>query len=233
MEWFGEKTKMNVAETEPHAGKRPRSGRPTKERAEHITEHIIDVATQLFQETSFEATSVDLIAAQAHISKQTFYARFVSKEALFAAVIRKGANNLLVPIAGETLRDGPIDTTLIRIGVELSKRALAPAAIALDRLITSQAHQFPQLALAYHESGVQARELIADIFSKAMRDSQIRSADASFLADQFLYAVVEGPARDLVLSGKTAKTEKDVRERVVAAVSLLLDGCRNGPVPRA
>ena len=217
---------MNVTKTRATRSTRPRSGRPTKEQAGQITGHIIEVATRLFLESGFEAVSVDLIAATARISKQTFYARFDSKETLYAAVIRKSLNDLLMPEAGEPDRAGPIEATLVRIGVELSRRALAPAAVALGRLVTSEAHQFPQLALAYHESAVQARSLIADIFSNAMRDGQIRSADTRFLAEQFLYAVVDGHTRTLIFSGKTAKPEKDLRERVTAAVRLFLDGCR-------
>ena len=133
------------------------------------------MATRLFLESSFEAVSIDLIAATARVSKQTFYARFASKEDLFAAVVRKAMNDLLVPAVSESNRDEPIEATLIRIGVELSKRALAPAAIAMDRLITSEAHQFPELALTYHENAIYVRGLIADIFSNAMRDGQIRS----------------------------------------------------------
>jgi TetR/AcrR family transcriptional regulator, mexJK operon transcriptional repressor len=223
---------MNVAKAKPNRNARRGSGRPTKEQAGRITEHIVDVATRLFVESSFEAVSVDLIAATARVSKQTFYARFASKEALFAAVIRKGVNDLLAPAVTESNRDGPIEATLIRIGVELSKRALAPAAVAMDRLISSEAHQFPQLAAAYHENALHARGLIASVFSNAMRDGQIRSMDASFLAEQFVYAVIDGPVRGIVLSGKIAKADKNLRERVTCAVGLFLDGCRDHPARR-
>jgi TetR/AcrR family transcriptional repressor of mexJK operon len=223
---------MNVAKAKPNRNARRGSGRPTKEQAGRITEHIIDVATRLFLESSFEAVSVDLIAATARISKQTFYARFASKETLFAAVIRKGVNDLLMPAVAESGRDGSLEATLVRIGVELSKRALAPAAIALDRLVASEAHQFPLLALAYHENNIHARGLIANVFSNAMRDGQIRSTDAGFLAEQFLYAVVDGPVRTMVNSGKITKSEKDLRERITSAVGLLLNGCRDHPARR-
>src|SRR5229473_1346566 len=155
---------MSGTKAKPSRSARPHSGRPTKEQAGQITGHIVEVATQLFLESSFEAVSVDLIAAKARISKQTFYARFASKEALFAAVIRKGVNDLLVPAAGKSDRAGPIDAILTSIGVELSRRALAPAAIALDRLIATEAHQFPRLALAYRDNVLHAQKLIADIF---------------------------------------------------------------------
>jgi TetR/AcrR family transcriptional repressor of mexJK operon len=218
---------MNVTKAKPAKTVRRHSGRPTKEQAGQITGHLIEVATRLFLESSFEAVSIDLIAAEARVSKQTFYARFASKEELFAAVVRKGVNDLLLPEVTESSRDAPIETTLIRIGMELSKHALAPAAIALDRLIGSEAHQFPELALTYHENAIYVRGLIADIFSNAMRDGQIRSVDARFAAEQFLYAVVNGPTRTAILSGKTARSEKDLRERVTAAVGLFLDGCRD------
>jgi AcrR family transcriptional regulator len=217
---------MSATKTKPSRSARPRSGRPTKEQAGQITGHIIEVAKKLFLESSFESISIDLIAATARISKQTFYARFASKEELYAAVIRKSVDDLLIPETGEPDRAGPIEATLIRIGVELSRRALAPAAIALNRLITSEAHQFPQLALTVQASAVHTRELIADIFSNAMREKQIRSADAHFLAEQFLYSVVDGHTRTLVLDGKTTKPEKELREHVTAAVRLFLNGCR-------
>jgi AcrR family transcriptional regulator len=218
---------MNASKAKPIKSPQRHSGRPTKEQAEQITGLLIDVATRLFRESSFEAVSVDQIAATARISKQTFYARFASKEELFAAAMRKSVNDLLMPEVTESNRDGPIEATLIRIGVELSKRGLTPAAIAIDRLIVSAAHQFPQLALAYHENADHVRELIADIFSNAMRDGQIRSVDARFAAEQFLYAVVNGPVRTAILSGKVARSEKDLRVRVTAAVGLFLDGCRD------
>jgi len=216
---------MTVAKAKTARTARRSSGRPTKEQAGRITEQIVNVATRLFLESSFEGVSVDLIAATARISKQTFYARFASKEALFAAVIRQGTNNLLLPAVMESNRDSPIEATLIKIGLEFSKHALAPAAIAHERLITSEAHQFPELSLAYHENALHARSLIADVFSNAMRNGQIRSADASYLAEQFTYAVVDGPNRALVLTGKTVKSEKELRERISAAVRLFLQGC--------
>jgi len=117
--------------------------------------------------------------------------------------------------------------------IEGFRRALAPAAVALPRLISSGSHQFPELAFTFRESAVHTRELIADIFSNVMRERQIRSADAGFLPGQFLYAVVDGHTRDLILSGKTARSDKDLRARVVAAVALFLDGCHGRPAPRS
>jgi len=39
--------------------------------------------------------------------------------------------------------------------------------------------------------------------------------------------VVNGPVRTAILSGKVAKSDKELRERVTAAVGLFLDGCHD------
>src|SRR5258705_4723524 len=152
---------MNVAKAKPNRSLRRRSGRPTREQAEQLTAHIVDVATRLFLESSFETVSVDLIAETARISKQTFYARFASKEAVFAAVIRKGANELLVPAVVESARHGPIEANLIRIVFDILKRALTPAAVALERLGSSCGHQFSQPALGYCDNEAHQAGLVA------------------------------------------------------------------------
>src|SRR5438132_191403 len=62
-----EQAKMTVAKTtaktKPTRTAPRSSGRPTKEQAGRIAEQIVDVAMRLFLESSFEAVSVDLIAA--------------------------------------------------------------------------------------------------------------------------------------------------------------------------
>jgi len=52
---LGEKTILTVAKAKPTKTARRSSGRPTKEQAGRIAEQIVDVATRLFLESSFEA----------------------------------------------------------------------------------------------------------------------------------------------------------------------------------
>ncbi len=49
------------------------------------TDRLLDLAAEVFLELGYEGTSTALIAERAHASKQTFYARFPSKEKLFLA----------------------------------------------------------------------------------------------------------------------------------------------------
>jgi TetR/AcrR family transcriptional regulator of autoinduction and epiphytic fitness len=50
---------------------------------------IIDAAIVEFRQSSYEATSMDRVAARAEVSKRTVYNHFPSKEVLFAQIIQQ------------------------------------------------------------------------------------------------------------------------------------------------
>jgi TetR/AcrR family transcriptional regulator, mexJK operon transcriptional repressor len=70
----------------PHAFV-PKRGRPTAAQVEAINRTILSAATDQFLSAGFEAAAMEVIAAQAGVSKGTLYARFSTKEALLHAVI--------------------------------------------------------------------------------------------------------------------------------------------------
>ncbi len=117
------------------------SGRPTKEQAGRITDHIIDVAMQLFLSPPASRRSADPDRGHGTDLPQAdlLMLRFASKEALFAAVMRKGTNNLLVPLT-ESNRDDPIEATLVR--PRRASNTRSRSGHRAERLISSEAHQF-------------------------------------------------------------------------------------------
>jgi AcrR family transcriptional regulator len=64
-----------------------RSSRPARRRAKPTAERILDVALDAFGSRGFEATSLDDLARDLGIRKQTILYWYPSKEALLAAVI--------------------------------------------------------------------------------------------------------------------------------------------------
>ncbi|MDT7727931.1 MAG: hypothetical protein QOI21_4507 [Actinomycetota bacterium] len=54
-----------------------------------VTERVLDVAGRLFYENGIHSVGVDLIAAEAGITKKTLYARFGSKGSLVAQYLRR------------------------------------------------------------------------------------------------------------------------------------------------
>ena len=74
------------------AKKRP--GRPTSEAAVLMDERILEEAVNVFLEEGFARAKMDKIASRAGITRQTIYARFPSKSALFGAHISRAEGPL-------------------------------------------------------------------------------------------------------------------------------------------
>src|SRR3954468_4289396 len=58
-------------------------------------EQLLDVGRSLFAEKGFEATSIEEIAARAHVSKPVVYEHFGGKEGLYAVVVDREMSDLL------------------------------------------------------------------------------------------------------------------------------------------
>src|SRR5579859_705843 len=121
-----------------------RGGRPSREQAALLGDRILDVATELFLAEGYGATSIEAVAQRAAISKRTFYHRFPDKAALFDAVLRRIIQRIRpspdVPIfaAGDL---GEVLHRLARLAVHAS---VAPATLALTRLMLTEAQRFPE-----------------------------------------------------------------------------------------
>ena len=79
--------------------KRVDQGRATRE-------HVVAVATRLFAERGYEATSIDAVLEESGVSRGSLYHHFASKEALFeatfAAVETKIGEETVAAVAGTT-----------------------------------------------------------------------------------------------------------------------------------
>jgi AcrR family transcriptional regulator len=145
-----------------------RAGRPPVSRTAEVDTRILEAATRLFLGRGFEGTSCDQVALDARAGKASIYARYSNKEALFAAVIDnylQRAPVLELPrraFAALTLRD-----TLKAVGKSVVDEALQADAVALLRLLISEAPRFPELTqqaerMGWHAAVDRIANAIAD-----------------------------------------------------------------------
>jgi TetR/AcrR family transcriptional regulator, mexJK operon transcriptional repressor len=212
---------------------RPRGagGRPTQEEAARRDERLLDVATAMFMERGFDATSIDAVAEAAGVSKPTVYARYPGKRELFAAVLRARIHSWLPPLstaaeaAASEVSAKDIETTLHDISREMLSSATAPGAAALHRILAAQAIQFPELVKLAHEEGwLRAARAIAGLLQKFAARGQIKLEGPEQTADLFLNLVLGHSVR-LALYGMAIDPEVQERRRH-AAVELFLNGVR-------
>lgn len=144
-------TKTRTAAPRREASK-SRGGRPTKSAAIERDQRLIEVATRLFLDRGFDATSLDAVAEAARVSKPTVYSRYGDKRGLFAAVLRREIERWLAPLSAaaemqlSSGSDISVEQRLVEIGREMLTFTCGPDAVAFSRMMTSQAINFPDVA---------------------------------------------------------------------------------------
>ncbi|MCT9113789.1 TetR/AcrR family transcriptional regulator [Streptomyces mirabilis] len=129
---------------------------PAGPRAEAKRLAILKAARELFVREGFDV-SVDLIAAEAGVSKVTVYNHFGSKEALFIGVVK---DSLDAPLGGtlagavarladsDDLRESLIAATRAWVaGIRTN-----PEILALRNVVARELHRFPELGEGRHDA---------------------------------------------------------------------------------
>jgi AcrR family transcriptional regulator len=160
-----------------------KGGRPPLERAGEVEERILDAAQDVFVRRGFEGASIDEIAQTARAGKPTIYARYASKESLFAAVMaRQVARNTqfenLVP------QGRSFQAKLISLGIALIERTLDGETIGLMRSAIAEAERFPELTRGVNEMArKRAATNLAKLLGEIARDEGI-AARGAFAPDR-------------------------------------------------
>lgn len=116
---------------------------------------MLRAATSSFLARGY-ATSVDDIAREAGVAKQTVYQHFASKDELFKEVARELAQRVMVGLEGADVRDA-----LLRFAIEYRRRALGADGIATFRTLVPEVPRFRALARAMYANtaGEMVRQL--------------------------------------------------------------------------
>jgi TetR/AcrR family transcriptional repressor of mexJK operon len=137
---------------EAAAKKSSTRGRPPARDVVLREQRLLDVATEVFLQCGFKRASIDEIARRAGASKQTLYARYPSKSALFEAIVERKSTKIFEAI-GPLSDEAPVRETLIRFGITLLDMILAPEARGLHRVIIAECVEFPELGELFWKLG--------------------------------------------------------------------------------
>ncbi|MBE7620811.1 TetR family transcriptional regulator [Komagataeibacter sp. FXV2] len=124
----------------PHTG-----GRPTPEGSAQLDRHVLEVATALFIEQGFAATSLERIARVAGCSKASLYRRHASKEDLFTAVVAARGRLLLEETtAMEAMPKNPLEA-MREITHFFLDFMLRPETLEAYRIVIADGHRIPSV----------------------------------------------------------------------------------------
>ena len=208
-------------------GPRRAGGRPTKAAAAERDERLLAIATRMFMEQGFEATSMDRLAEAAAVGKATLYGRYADKAALFAAVLRRRILQVYVPLEAEVSTYSGAETDLAGLLRRVARHLLAHGwshdSLALSRILAAQSGRFPELGqLAVREGTTRQIRLIAAILTRFATSHRYRLTDLDLAAELFL-GITLGRFFKTALFGVPIDLEEADR-RVDVAVDIFLNG---------
>lgn len=169
----------------------PKRGRPDAKQVAAIDRAILETATRMFLELGYDGVAMENIAGATGVSKGTLYARYPSKEALFATVIHDRVKQWsLISAKQDHLLTDDIAERLHHHAEMIARSVLRTEVHAFQLLTLANRERFPELARAMYEAGyLYIVRLISDDISRAAERDGIPVRDPSAIARQLVAAV--------------------------------------------
>jgi TetR/AcrR family transcriptional regulator, mexJK operon transcriptional repressor len=166
---------------------------------------IVDAAAAVFLKNGFLGTSMDEIAALAHVSKQTVYKHFADKERLFVEIVNSTVNEISDSVYDEVLNladSGDIDADLRDLARRLLKGVMETRLLQLRRLVIGEAGRFPALGRTFYERGPgRTIAALATTFERLANRGVLRLDDPELAAVQFNWLIMSAPLNAAMLLG--------------------------------
>lgn len=180
-------------------------------RAQMKRQQMRVAAQRLFLQRGFTDTSMDMIATEAGVSKQTLYSYYTNKEDLFADVLQQltlnNPHNQLLAVDRIPMlnNQNALRAALMTLAQEIATIMMQPEYLALLRVIIAETPRFPQLATRFRTTvPEQSLAYIATLLKQAQEEGLIADIDRDAAALMFIgslltYALLNG----LLISGET------------------------------
>jgi len=176
-----------------------------RRRPEARPDEILDAAVEVFSEKGFAAARVEDVAKRAGLSKGAVYLYFDSKEALFEALVKRFATNVVAEAAKRFIalaETDPIQT--LRLAQRFLITALDdPATSAAPRLVLAEAQRFPAIAQLYRREVIDmGQRMIGALIDQGVaqgvlrdvpRPAALRAIMGPVLAHMFLTHIFPDP----------------------------------------
>ena len=175
---------------------------------------------------------MEAVAAQAHISKQSLYREYSSKDALYAAVVRDWVErgyDAMRPHANALSESHEARAGLLRLARVLQGGLLSPPVLQMRTLIAAEALRFPDVASDYvTRSWARNIHMLAQALGSLAARGLLRIDDPDLAAEQLTWLVVAAPLNRLTLqAGAHPYSDHELAEVATQGVATFLS--RYGP----
>lgn len=185
---------------------------------------MLDAASALFLEKGFEGTSLSDIVDRSKGSRSTLYENFGNKEGLLRAMVEEGCVELWSMVEAPDDRNLLDEAALVEMGKRFVEAALDAKAIALYRIVTTEALRIPCVGEFFFDQGpriLQAR--LSQRFRQALKADDT-DPQPERLAKIFLGSVLGDFHFRQTLGMSQAPTAQNIEDHVKTAVRVMLHG---------
>jgi AcrR family transcriptional regulator len=203
----------------------PKRGRPRRGTEVARTAALIDAATRVFLSEGYGLASIDKVAAEAGVSTRTIYERYKNKADLLGAVIRRLVDRMSAVLATADLNRLEPRAALAVIADTITDRARDPDAVALFRIVATEAHRFPELAAKMLENNKQCIDnVVAGYLRSQVARGALTLADPDRAARLFLQMICSELHESLLFGGEAAVARLDCKAHVEHVINIFLLG---------
>ena len=166
---------------------------------------LLAIARSQFLAQGFRGTTMDAIAARAGISKQTLYAAYPSKDALYAAVVHDWVDqghDALRPHALALTESADVNEGLRRFANMLQTAILSPPVLQMRTLVAAESAVFPEVARDYvTRSWDRNIDQLAGVLTTLSERGALAIEHAQVAAEQFVWLAIGAPLNRISLRG--------------------------------
>lgn len=180
---------------------------------------VLDAAGHLFLAQGYAATTIEEVADEAGVSKQTIYAHFGTgddgvKDALFRAMVEALVGRRHEephPLEATMARTRDLEADLRTFARHHLRLVMTPDLVRLRRMLIGEAERFPGLAESWYVNGpVQSFELFADWFTVLDDRGLLDVPDPMLAAQTFNWLVLSTPLNEAMALGDSLPTTCDL-----------------------
>jgi AcrR family transcriptional regulator len=194
-------------------------GRP---KSEEKRQQIFQAAKELFMQHGFDGVSMDMVAEQAGVSKQTVYSHFRNKDELYGETISLKCRESM--IAPEFMDDERrCDAMLLDIARGFTQLLLSKQAVYMYRLSTGHAEQHPHISRLFYQWGPDHTiQTVADYLAHQHNKGTLNIADPRTAACQFLYMLKADAITRAVMNVEAQPSAAEIEAYLQSCVEMFM-----------
>lgn len=187
-------------------------------------QQILDAAINLFTEQGFAATSMELIAKNADVSKQTVYSHFGNKDDLFSASIEHICESLhILDLSMHDLSDP--QTILLQLAQRFTEIITSRQACAVHKICAFESNAYPQVSDIFYQAGpLRVTNEVTLLMEKLHQQKILHIENPKHAALQFLNMVKGELWMQIEFNTKERISPEEVDEYLHDSVAFFIRG---------